>query len=106
LASIDNRLRTFDDKFESSVRSLAGFLAQEMNLPIKMKATGEKCYCLHVSKRSPAISGDGLYLYFMAGILRAFGEWLDSRRDYHVSVESLENDHLQDTVCLCVRQIQ
>jgi len=103
LGSIENRLRPFNKKFESSLESLAEFLEQAMRMPIKTKSTEQKCYCLELSKKRSTLSGEGLDLYFFAGILRAFGTWLDSRRDYHVTVESNTNGYDHDRVCLHVR---
>ena len=106
LGSIENRLRPFNIKFETSLQSLAEFLEQAMRMPIKTKSTEQKCYCLEISKKRSSQSGEGLDLYFFAGILRAFGNWLDSRRDYQITVESNKNGHDHDLVCLYVHPPQ
>jgi len=96
LGDIENRLRPFDKKFESSVITLGEILSTASGMPISFESKEDDCYCMRVS--------DGtLQLYFFAGLLRAFGAWMDSRYEYQAAVNSIAPEKDQDLVCLCVR---
>lgn len=95
LGDIENRLRPFDKKFNSGVIKLGDILSAASGKPITFESNKDDCYCMHLSDRS-------LQSYFYAGFLRAFGVWMDSRRDYHAVVRTGDAEKGQDDVCLCV----
>lgn len=96
MGSIENRVQPFERKFESSIAQLAQILSSVTGIPVEYDAREGDCYYLRVADGS-------LRQYFFAGILRAFGEWLDSRRDYFATVQSKLHETHPDQVCLCVR---
>jgi hypothetical protein len=99
LGEIENRLRPFNQKFESSVIKLGDILSAASGKTITFESTKNDCYCMHLSDRS-------LQSYFYAGFLRAFGIWMDSRRDYQAVVRSGDSEKDHDEVCLCVSAAQ
>jgi len=96
LGDIENRLRPFDRKFESSIIKLGKILSASSGNSISFDSTKNDCYCMRVP--------DGtLQLYFFAGFLRAFGAWMDNRRDYQTEVRLRDCEKDQNYVCLCIR---
>jgi len=96
MGSIENRMQPFERKFESSMAQLAEILSSATGIPVEFDAREGDCYYLRVSDGS-------LRQYFFAGILRAFGDWLDSRRDYFATVQPKQHETHPMQVCLCVR---
>lgn len=96
MGSIENRMQPFERKFESSLAQLAEILSLVTGVPVSYDTKEDDCYYLRVTNGT-------LQLYFFAGILRAFGDWLDSRRDYFASVQPDHHPTHPQQVCLCVR---
>ena len=96
LGSTENRLQPFEQKFESSMIQLAEILATATGISIEYESQPDQCYSLQIADGS-------MHVYFFAGLLRAFGTWLDSRRDYHTEVQPAETGNPSGCVRLCVR---
>ena len=105
LGTIENRLKPPDERFKDAMIVLAEKLGQAVGTKISLSSPGDDSFCLDISGGGERFSSD-LYLYFLAGVLRAFGTWLDSRKDYTLAVESGETDDAADRVCLIVQAAQ
>lgn len=107
LGSMENRLLPLEKKFSNALTVLVDIISSVIGASFTVEARGDYCYCVVDSRQGAAAMNGDLDLYFIAGLLRAFGMWLDSRRQYLVQVGS---DHgprdCAGSVCLHIQPPQ
>jgi hypothetical protein len=103
LGSIENRLKPISKRFDYSLGVLAGSLSELTGLKIKAIKKSKNSFCLGISgnKNDELFSSD-LYLFYFSGLLRAFCEWMDSRKEYFINVNE-ENGVGKDWKLVCFR---
>lgn len=103
LGSIENRLKPLAKRFADSFEILAENLSGGFGMQINSSMIGEGMYCLEFGERDDLQSSGDLHLYFFGGILRVFGLWLDSRKDYAIDFGKTDSSSGKQRVCLLVR---
>ena len=101
LGSIENRLKPISRRFDYSLGVLADSLSELTGLEIEAIKKSTNTFCLEISenKNDESFSSD-LHLYYFSGLLHAFCEWMDSRKEYFVDVnENYESDTGGKLIC-------
>ena len=101
LGSIENRLKPISKRFDYSLSILADNLTALTGLEIKAIKKNQNSFCLEVARNvNNELFSSDLYLFYFAGLLRAFCEWMDSRKEYFINVnEENEVDYGGKLVC-------
>jgi len=106
LGSIDNRLQPLDRRFPIALEILVSVISSVMEIPIALDVQDGHCYRVNRTRNPEDARTGDLDLYLIAGLLRAFGFWLDSRHEYRVQVEQGALPHTTGSVCLRVLPAQ
>lgn len=106
LGSIDNRLQPLDRRFPSALEVLVSVISSVMEIPVVLDVQDDHCYRVNRSRNPEDARTGDLDLYLIAGLLRAFGSWLDSRREYRVQVEQASLPNTSGSVCLRILPAQ
>ena len=102
LGDIENRLKPISIRFEGSLEVLAEILSGLTALKFQAIKKDESAFCLEVvgDEAGELLSSD-LHLYYFMGILRAFCEWLDSRKDYSFQIDGeTTGDSVGKGICM------
>jgi len=103
LGSIENRLKPISKRFDYSLGVLASSLSELTGLKIKAIKKSENSFCLGISKsKNDELFSSDLYLFYFSGLLRAFCEWMDSRKEYLMDVNE-ENGVGKNGKLVCFR---
>ena len=87
LGSINNRLKPISQRFDHSLSILAENLSVLTGLEIKAIKNNQNSFCLEIAKNiNDELFCSDLHLFYFAGLLRAFCEWMDSRKEYFINV--------------------
>ncbi|MCD6356654.1 MAG: hypothetical protein J7L66_05140 [Anaerolineaceae bacterium] len=106
LGSLENRLKPLAVKYSYSIAVLAAILSELSNLMIKGFQKEKNIYCLDVRSTHPEFFSSDLHLFFFAGILRGFGVWMDSRKEYTLSVCEEQEEKNEKLVCFRYSEIE
>jgi len=107
LGSIENRLKPISRRFDYSLGVLADSLSELTGLEIEAIKKSKNSFCLGISrnKNNKLFSSD-LHLFYFSGLLHAFCEWMDSRKEYFVDVnENNESDTGGKLICFRYEEI-
>ena len=103
LGSIENRLKPISKRFDHSLSVLVSCLSELTGLKIRAIKQSKNSFCIEISrnKKDELFSSD-LHLFYFSGLLRAFCEWMDSRKEYFINVNE-ENGAGKDGKFVCFR---
>lgn len=103
LGSIENRLKPISKRFDHSLDILAGNLSELTELKIEAIKKTKNSFCLGISRnKNDELFSSDLHLFYFSGLLRAFCEWMDSRKEYFINVNE-ENGVGKDRKFVCFR---
>ncbi len=87
LGSIENRLKPISKRFDHSLGILAENLSVLTGLEINAIKKNQNSFCLEIARNvNNELFSSDLYLFYFAGLLRAFCVWMDSRKEYFINV--------------------
>jgi len=103
LGSIENRLNPISKRFNHSLGILAENLSKLTGLGIRAIKKSKNSFCLEIAgnNNNELFSTDLHYFYFY-GLLRAFCEWMDSRKEYFININE-ENEAGYGGKLVCFR---
>jgi len=85
LGSIENRLKPISKRFDHSLGILADNLSALSGLEIRAIKKNQNSFCLEIARNvNDELFSSDLYLFYFAGVLRAF--CMDSRKEYFIDV--------------------
>lgn len=99
LGNLENRLKPISLRFQTGIESLAEILTEYSGVDLSSARPDETVYCLVFESESEDSFPSDLYLYFFLGLLRAFGNWMDSRKDYWIEVRPARENQTYSQVC-------
>ena len=103
LGSIENRLKPISKRFDYSLGVLAVNLSELTGLKIKDIKKSKNSFCLGISRnKDDELFSSDLHLFYFSGLLRAFCEWMDSRKEYFINVNE-ENEAGKDGKLVCFK---
>ena len=105
LGALENRLQPARKRFTSNTKCLAKILSEYTGLVITSMQIEQDKYCLSF-KEGHLDSANDLFSYFFLGLLRAYGTWMDSRKDYFLEVAMNEHDQNQSRVCFTIADFE
>jgi len=106
MGSLENRIRPMGERFEKDTGNLAKILSDLFGRTFKGEKTDEENYCLSILMDDQEAYPDDLSPYFFLGICRAFGTWMDSRKEYWLEVKLASGSEKNSRVCFRIAEFE
>lgn len=99
IGSLENRLKPITERFNYSINGLSRIISELCEIEINGIQKEETTYCLRFSDQLNELFSSDMYLHFFGGILRAFGAWIDGRKEYSIFLPEGGDLSMEKLVC-------
>jgi hypothetical protein len=107
LGSIEKRLLPIHHRFEPAVNEFLSVICPEIGLDLAVNRSGENEFLVSFRESTLQNRYDLEYvLFLLRGMLEAFGNWLDSRKDYSVTILGENERQIGKLIGITIRAAQ